>query len=466
MRLNPSRPSSEHPLPPAEPSADSSPPLPLHLFAGRRERVLESIGNGVLVLAASATLFKSRDTEVRYRQDSNFYYLTGFGEPDAVAVLTPHDVERRFTLFVRPRDPEREVWVGRRAGVEGAISRFGADAAYPLDELEDHLHALLEPAERIVYPFGSSAALDGEIMELLLRFRRSRQRSGIGPTALEDADALLGEMRVIKDAEEVDAIRTAARISAAGHGAAIAAARAGMGEWELEAILDSTFRRAGGAGAAYPSIVGSGANATTLHYVTNDRRLRDGDLVLMDAGAEWGMYCGDISRTFPVSGRFTPPQRALYDLVLAAENAAIDAVRPGALFSDIHNAALVVLVEGMIELGLLQGESEELIAEGAHRRFFMHQTSHWLGLDVHDVGLYARAGESVRLQPGMVMTVEPGIYIPEDADDVPGEFRGIGIRIEDDVLVTSDGHEVLTRAVPVDAEEIEDLVGSDRRRHP
>jgi Xaa-Pro aminopeptidase len=239
-----------------------------------------------------------------------------------------------------------------------------------------------------------------------------------------------------------------------------------MGEWELEAILDSTFRRAGGAGAAYPSIVGSGANATTLHYVTNDRRLRDGDLVLMDAGAEWGMYCGDISRTFPVSGRFTPPQRALYDLVLAAENAAIDAVRPGALFSDIHNAALVVLVEGMIELGLLQGESEELIAEGAHRRFFMHQTSHWLGLDVHDVGLYARAGESVRLQPGMVMTVEPGIYIPEDADDVPGEFRGIGIRIEDDVLVTSDGHEVLTRAVPVDAEEIEDLVGSDRRRHP
>jgi Xaa-Pro aminopeptidase len=427
--------------------------------AHRRERLLERIGAGVAILPAATVRYKSRDTEIRFRQDSDVFYLTGFHEPDAVVVLTPHDAEYRFTLFLRPRDPEREVWDGRRVGVDGAREHFGANAAYPIEELDQHLRALVEPADRIVYPLGADPHTDRRVVEMVTGFRRTRQRTGRGPTVVEDPGAVLGEMRLVKDADELVRIRRAARIAAAGHRAAMAATRPGVGEWELEAVLESSFRRRGASGPSFPSIVGSGANATTLHHVANDRRVQDGDLVLIDAGAEWEMYCSDITRTFPASGRFSPAQRAVYELVLAAEEAAIAAVRPGAPAAAIHRAALGVLVPGMVRLGLLHGEPETLTEEGAHKRFYMHQTSHWLGLDVHDVGLYARDGEPTVLQPGMVLTVEPGIYIPADAADVPAELRGIGVRIEDDVVVTESGYEILTREVPVAPDEIEALVG-------
>jgi Xaa-Pro aminopeptidase len=434
--------------------------LPPETFRARRERFLERMGEGVAVLCAAPELHRSRDTEIRYRQDSDFFYLTGFPEPEAVAVLTPHDPEHRFTLFVRPRHPEREVWTGQRAGVEGARERFGADAAYPIHELDEHLRALAEPAGELLYAFGRHPEMDRRIIRLLAGFRGSRPRSGKGPLAVRDPDAVLAPMRRVKGPEEVERIRRAAKVSAQGHLAALRAARPGVGEWELEAALEGVFRASGARGPAYPSIVGSGPNATVLHYVANNRRAREGELVLIDAGAEWEMYAGDISRTFPVSGRFSPAQRAVYEVVWEAEEAGIATCRPGVPVSEAHDAAVRVLTRGMVELGLLAGEVEELIGSEAYRRFYMHRTSHWLGLDVHDVGPYVVEGEPALLAPGMVLTVEPGLYVAEDAEGVPDELRGVGVRIEDDVLVTERGPELLTRQVPVDPGEIERLVGS------
>ncbi|HEX8696690.1 MAG TPA: aminopeptidase P N-terminal domain-containing protein [Longimicrobium sp.] len=444
----------------AEVFADDPIPAPDDVHRARRERFLEGIGAGVAILCSAPELIRSRDTEIKYRQDSDLFYLTGFAEP-AVAVLTPHDPEHRFTLFVRPRDPDREQWDGPRAGVEGARERFGADAAYPLAELDERLKALVEPADALWYALGSSDDMDRRVVALLREFRLKRARSGKGFGDVRDPAGVLDPMRVIKEPGEVELVRRAARLSARGHLAALAAARPGVGEWELEALIDSTFRAAGpDSGPAYDTIVGSGANATVLHYVANERRARAGELVLVDAGAQVGLYCGDITRTFPVSGRFTAPQRAVYDVVLAALEAAIAAIRPGAPFSDGHEAARRVLVQGMVDLGLLSGEVDELIESEAFKRFFMHQTSHYLGLDVHDAGDYrARGGDWLPLRPGMVLTVEPGLYVAADAEDVPDELRGIGIRIEDNVLVTEDGCEILTRDVPVEAGAIERLVG-------
>ncbi|CAN5613363.1 aminopeptidase P N-terminal domain-containing protein [soil metagenome] len=433
---------------------------PAELLHARRERFLAQLGEGVAILCAAPELLKSRDTGVRYRQDSDLFYLTGFPEPGAVALLTPHDPEHRFTLFVRPRDPDQEVWHGRRAGPEGARERYAADAAYPIEELSSHLRKLVEPADRIFYALGADPQMDRRVVELLVHFRRARQRAGRGPTAVADPGVILDGMRLIKEPIELERLRLAARLSAEGHRVAMQLARPGIGEWELEAALEAVFRAGGGAGSAYPSIVASGPGATVLHYVANDRRARDGELVLIDAGAEVGMYAGDISRTFPISGRFTPAQRRLYEIVLAAENAAIAEVRPGAAVTAPHDAAVRTLVEGMLEVGLLEGDPDKLIEEEKHKRYFMHNSSHWLGLDVHDVGLYKRAGEPVPLQPGMVLTIEPGLYIPASDTDAPEEFRGIGIRIEDDVAVTDTGYELLTRDVPVEVEEIEALGGS------
>ena len=388
------------------------PPDP-ELFAARRGRFLERIGDGVAVLAAAPELFKSRDTEVLYRQNSDFFYLTGFREPGAVAVLTPHDPEHHFTLFVRPRDPEREQWNGPRAGIEGAQELWGADAAYPIDELDEHLQGLLEPADRVVYALGMDRLMDERIIRLLVGFRRSRQRSGQGPTAIVDPDEFLGPMRLIKDATEIEHLRHAARIAEEGHLAAMRIVRPGIGEWQLEAMLEATFRAAGAAGSAYPPIVASGANATILHYVANDRRTRAGDLVLIDAGAEWNMYASDITRTFPVGGRFTPLQRTVYEIVLAAEEAAIVATRPGATVADLHDRALRVLVEGMLELRLLEGDADGLIEEEAHKRFFPHRTSHWLGLDVHDCrAVQPRRGGSAAAAGDGAYRPSPGCTFP------------------------------------------------------
>lgn len=431
------------------------------LFRERRERFLARASAGVALLPAAPELHRSRDTEIEYRPDSDLAYLTGCLEPQALALLTPHDPAHRFTLFVRPRDPERELWNGARPGVEGAKALFQADAVYPIAELAERLPALLEPADRILYALGADARLDARVIDMIAHFRRARQRSGHGPTAVEDPGVMLGEMRVVKDAAEIGALRHAAAISAAGQRAALATVRPGVGEWEVEAALEAAFRAASARGPAFASIVASGPNATVLHYTANDRVTRPGELLLLDAGAEWGLYCGDLTRTVPVSGRFSPLQRALYELVLAAEEAAIAAVRPGAPFSALHDAALRVLVAGLVEHHLLQGEVEALIADGAHKRFCPHQTSHYLGLDVHDVGLYARAGEPVPLQEGMVLTVEPGLYVPAAAEGVPAEYRGLGIRIEDTVLVTRDGAELLTRGVPVAPDEVAALVAGE-----
>ncbi|HEX9936052.1 MAG TPA: aminopeptidase P N-terminal domain-containing protein [Longimicrobium sp.] len=440
---------------------DAAPPAP-EPYRSRRERFLEGIGAGVAVFCSAPELIRSRDTEIVYRQNSELYYLTGFPEP-AVAVLTPHDPEHRFTLFVRPRDPEKETWNGPRAGVDGARERYGADAAYPLDELDQRLKELIEPAKAIWYALGSDDDMDRRLIGWIRGWRNRPPRSDKGVTDVTDPRNLLDPMRLVKEPGEMELIRRACRLSAQGHLRAMAAARPGIGEWELEALLDATFRAAGPeCGTAYPSIVGSGPNAAILHYVVNDRRAQDGDLVLIDAGASVGLYCGDITRTFPVNGRFTPAQRRVYDLVLRAEETAISLVRPGATVQGIHEATRDVLIRGMIELGLLSGDPEELAEGDEFKRYFMHQTSHWLGLDVHDAGGYNLPGGEWRpMGPGMVLTLEPGLYIPHDAPDVPDELRGIGIRIEDDVLVTEDGCEVLTRDVPVDPDEIERLVGVD-----
>jgi Xaa-Pro aminopeptidase len=428
-------------------------------FRARRERFLEAAGDGVAILCAAHERTKSRDTEMKFRQDSDFWYLTGFPEPDAVAVLTPHDDTHRLTLFVRPRDPERETWTGRRHGVDGARDTFGADAAYPLDELPAKLRELVAPADALWYGLGMDAEMDRRVVELLKGFRGTRPRGGKGPWDVRDPAQVLDEMRLVKEPAEIEAIRAAARLAERGHRAVMAAARPGVGEWELEAVMENTFRRAGAWGASFGSIVGAGVNGTVLHYVTNDATVRDGELVLVDAGAELGMYCSDITRTFPANGRFTDAQREVYEIVLAAEEAGIAAVQPGAPFSGIHDAALRVLVEGMRTLGLVEGGVEEIIEEGTYKRFYMHQTSHWLGLDVHDAGPYRlRDGGWIALRPGMVLTVEPGLYIPDD-DDVPEAYRGIAVRIEDDVLVTEDGHELLTRGVPVAPHQVEAIVG-------
>ncbi|HEX8395657.1 MAG TPA: aminopeptidase P N-terminal domain-containing protein [Longimicrobium sp.] len=427
-------------------------------FRARRERFLDAIGEGVAVLAAAPELIKSRDTDVRYRQNSDFYYLTGFLEPGAVAVLTPHDPEHRFTLFVRPRDPERETWTGARAGVEGAVERFGADQAYPIADLGEHLKGLIEPADALWYALSADGnEMDARMIRLVTGFRGTRHRTGKGPFDIRDPAAVLDRMRVIKEPGELERIREAAALSARGHLAVMRAGQAGVGEWELEALLDGMFRAAApDSGTAYPSIVGSGANATVLHYVTNDRRIGEGELVLVDAGADAGFYCGDITRVFPASGRFSEAQRKIYDIVHAALDAGIAAARPGEPVSGIHEAARAVLVQGMIDLGLLEGTVEDAIDSEAFKRFFMHNTAHYLGLDVHDAGPYReRDGTPVPLQPGMVLTVEPGLYIPADADDVAEELRGIGIRLEDNVIITADGCEVITRGVPVAAEEVQ-----------
>lgn len=427
-------------------------------FRARRERFLDSIGNGVAVLVAAPELIKSRDTDIAYRQNSDFFYLTGFLEPGAVAVLTPHDAEHRFTLFVRPRDPERETWTGRRAGVDGARERFGADAAYDVAELDERLKALVEPADALWYALqGDGGAMDAQMLKLLTGFRGSRPRSGKGPWDVRDPAQLLDPMRLIKEPGELAMMRQAAELASRGHLAVMRAGRPGVGEWELQALLDQTFRsHSASSGTSFPAIVGSAANGTILHYVTNERRIGEGDLVLVDAGADVGFYCSDITRVFPASGRFSAPQRAVYEIVLRALEAGIAAVRPGAPVTEVHESARRELVQGMVELGLLEGEVDALIEEEKFKRFFMHNTSHWLGLDVHDAGAYREAnGEPVKLRPGMVLTVEPGLYVPEDADDVPAELRGIGIRLEDDVAVTEDGREVLTRGVPVDPDEVE-----------
>ncbi len=429
------------------------------LYAGRRRRVLAALGDdGVLVLPAAPELIAGRDTELRYRPDSDLFYLTGYREPEAVLVLAP-GAEAACTLFVRPRDAERELWTGRRGGVEAARKLFGAEAAYPLAELGTRLTALLAGRASIYAPMGGRAYGEELVRDVLARGRAARQRTGRGARTLLDPGALLDEMRLFKDAHELALMREAARISVEAFRECAATVREGAGEWEVQAALESGFRRRGADGPAFETIVASADNATVLHYVANDRIMGAGELLLVDAGASWQGYAADITRTFPVSGRFSPAQRAIYEAVLAAHQAAIAACRPGAPTDGVHRAAVRALVGGLVEQGLLRGVVDELVEqEQAYKPYYPHKTSHWLGLDVHDVGDYARAGASRPLEPGMVLTVEPGLYLPADAEDVPEALRSTGIRIEDDVLITETGAEVLTSALPAGIDDIERMV--------
>jgi Xaa-Pro aminopeptidase len=421
----------------------------------RREEFMRRIPGGIAIFPAAPAAVRNSDVEHPYRQDTDFYYLTGFEEQQAVAVLTPNHPEHRFVLFVQPKDREREVWTGWRAGAEGAKRDYGADAAFTIDKLEEELPKLAEKTDRIYYRFGGDPTFDERMIGFMRLFQRQRQREGTGPTSLIDPAEMLHEMRLIKTPGELELLRRAIEITCEGHIAAMEALRPGVYEYQLDATLGYVFRKNGSPRCGYATIVGAGANATVLHYTTNNRRIEDGDLVLIDAGAEFGYYTGDVTRTLPAGGRFTGDQAALYQLVLDAQLQAIDTIRPGVTFIDPHDRTVRVLTEGLVRLGLLEGEVDKLIEENKFRKFFMHRTSHWLGMDVHDAGPYKVGDEWRRLAPGMVMTVEPGLYIAEDAEDVDPRYRGIGIRIEDDVLVTDNGHEVLSARVPKTISDIE-----------
>lgn len=431
-------------------------------YARRRAQLLDKLGQSTAIFHSAPEVVMHHDVTHPFRQDSDFYYLTGFNEPGAVLVLAPHQEEHKVVLFVRPKDAKAETWSGRRTGVELAKERYGADEVFSVAELDEKLPDYLKNADRIFYRFGHDEAFNDQVIRHWRRQMRGYQKRGVGPMALEHSGQLLDSLRLIKSETELDKIRQAIAISVEAHNHAMAFAQPGLSEAEVQAEIEYLFRKRGGMGPAYPSIVAGGVNACILHYVDNNALLQDGDLLLIDAGCCVDYYNADITRTFPLNGRFSPEQRSLYELVLAAQKAAIAAVQPGQPFNGYHDAAVSVLVDGFLELGLLQGDKAEIIKEEQYKHLYMHRTGHWLGLDVHDVGSYKHNAEDWRLfQPGQVVTVEPGVYIrpgievPENQPAIPERWQGIGIRIEDDVLVTPNGPEVLTADVPKEAADLE-----------
>jgi Xaa-Pro aminopeptidase len=423
-------------------------------YAERRAQLMQRIGpKAALVLASPPEQLRNGDTHFKFRQDSDILYLTGFEEPGAALVLRP-GADKPFVMLVRPRDPAEETWTGRRAGVDGAVRDFGADAAWPAGELDDRLTQVIAGAEEIHYPFGRDPALDAAVVRVLARLRARERRGTRAPVRVVDARLSLHELRLIKTPDEVATQRKAAAITAEAHVAAMRAAREAANEHELEAIVDYTFRRRGGTGPGYPTIVGGGVNATILHYVENRAPLQRGQLLLVDAGCEIDGYTADVTRTSPIGARFSPAQRRLYEAVLDTQIAAIEAVKPGATLDAIHNDVVQRLTAHMVALGLLSGEVPALIESGAYKQFYMHRTSHWLGMDVHDVGFYSVDGAARPLVSGMVLTIEPGLYVAEDAA-VPPEYRGLGVRIEDDILVTDTGYDNLTASTPKSVADIE-----------
>jgi Xaa-Pro aminopeptidase len=415
--------------------------------------------DSVAILPSAREATRSNDTNFRYRQNSDFYYVTGFDEPESIAVITPSGEERKYTLFVRPRDPEKEIWDGRRAGVEGAVREYGADAAFPVAEFPEKLGEILKGAKTLYYRIGDGNGQLDEIVINEIRKKRALTRKGDNPPqSIVDTGSILHEMRLVKSEDEIAIMQKAADIAAEGHREAMKMARDGMKEYQIEALIEFTFRQKGAVGPAYTSIIGSGPNATILHYINNDGTLRDGDLLLIDAGAEYQGYASDITRTFPINGKFTPAQRDIYDMVLDTQVACVEMARPGVTMDELKNHSIERLTEGMVRLGLLQGKVKKLIEEEKYKQFYMHGLGHFLGIDVHDVGLYYIDGKSRALEPGMTITVEPGVYIAEKTENIPEKYLGIGVRIEDDVLITEDGQRVLSDQAPKDPEEIEDLM--------
>jgi len=428
--------------------------IPSAEYRQRRERFMARLGNGVAVIRSAPTAVMHNDVDYPYRQDSDFFYLSGFDEPDAALVLAPH-CEQQFVMFVQPRDPHKEAWTGYLTGVEGAKERFGADEAYPIGELDEQLPQYLESADRIYYHLGRDRAFNDKILGHWQRLMARYPRRGTGPVAIEDTKPIFHALRSLKSATELAMVRQAVAISAEAHERARSLTQPGRYEYEIQAAIESTFRSRGAFGPAYPTIVASGANACILHYIENQRQMQAQDLLLIDAGCAYGYYNADITRTFPVGRQFSPEQKAIYELVLEAQAKAIAQIQPGCGVNEFHDAAVRVLVEGLRDLGILSGSTDELMEQETYKPLFMHRTGHWIGLDVHDAGLYKQDRDRWQtLQPGHVLTVEPGLYIgpnlalAEGQPAIAERWRGIGVRIEDDVAVTANGPDVLSAEVP------------------
>jgi Xaa-Pro aminopeptidase len=423
-------------------------------YAKRREQLMVKIGKGTAVFRSAPMAIMHNDVEYNFRQDSDFFYLTGFNEPEAVIVLAPHHDEHKFILFVQPKDLEKETWSGYRIGVEAAKEVLNADIVYPIAELDEKLPQYLEKADRIYYRLGRDRTFNDKILNHWQQLMVTYPKRGTGPIAIEDPVTVLHPMRQVKSATELELMRTAAAIAVDGHNRGREFARPGRYEYEVQAEIEHTFRLQGAFGPAYPSIIASGANACVLHYIENNRQMQDHELLLIDAGCAYHYYNSDITRTFPLGGKFTPEQKTIYGIVLEAQLQAIAQVQPGNPYKQVHDTAVRVIVEGLMDLGLLQGDIEEIIKEEKYKPFYMHKTGHWLGLDVHDVGVYQHGDTPHNFEPGQVTTVEPGIYISpyikpvEGQPEVDPRWHGIGIRIEDDVLVTATGQEILTSGVP------------------
>ncbi len=428
------------------------------LHADRRARIFEQMerrGGGVMVLPAADEKQRNADSEYLFRQDSDYAYAVGLDEPMGAALLVARKGERKLVLFVRPRDREKEIWNGKRVGAEDAKAIVGADEAFTVGEMDAKLPEYLESAPALWFRLGQDPAWDARMARVLNELRAGARIGKRPPEAILDPGQIIHELRLVKTPEEIARLRKAAEITAEAHMAAMRDGSAGRREHQVQAEIEYAFRRRGGSGPGYGTIVATGPNSTILHYRAGDAVLEDGQVCLVDAGGEYDWYTADVTRTFPVSGEFTKPQRDLYELCLAAQKEAIAAVRPGVTVDQIHEQVIRRITEGLIALGLLQGTADERIADKAYRKYFMHRTSHWLGLDVHDVGEYYVDGKSRSLVTGMVLTVEPGIYVAEDDEAAPKEMRGVGIRIEDDVLVTDAGNENLTAAVPKEVAEVE-----------
>jgi Xaa-Pro aminopeptidase len=422
--------------------------------------------DSVAIIPAAREAVRSHDTNYRYRQNSDFFYLTGFEEPEAIAVIAPSR-DKKFTMFVRPRDLDQEIWYGYRAGVEGIVRDYSADQAFTIDQFDDQLSEILDGPQVLYYAFGhTTPEMDQKIIRQLALMREMNRRPLEPPRTIVDPSSILHEMRVLKSPEEIEVMQRAADIAAEAHVEAMQNVRAGMMEYEVEAMLEAYFRKHGASGSSYTSIIGSGGNATVLHYIDNKDQLKDGDLLLVDAGAEYKGYASDITRTFPINGKFTEAQRDIYDLVLKCQKSCVDMVRPGVRLEDLKTHSIEILTEGLVELGLLKGDPRKLIEEKKYMQFYMHNLGHYLGIDVHDAGRYYHKGESRPAEVGMVMTIEPGLYISPDTSripegfnkDIPAKYLGIGVRIEDDVCVTENGARVLTHKVPKEREEIEALM--------
>jgi len=432
-----------------------------HIYAAHRSSFMRQLGDyDACLLFGTPHVVRNGDSEFPYRPSSDVFYLSGWEAPDVALLFRPGS-DHPFVMFVAERNPALETWTGRRWGPEGAKDRFGADDAFAYSELAERLPDLLQGYRNLHYRVAEDPDRDQLLMGAIKAARRKARRNGMDvPDAFIDPSRVLHELRLFKSEDEMAIMQRAADLTVEGHLAAMAATRPGVYEYELESIIGHTFRLGGGTGPGYTTIVGGGSNATILHYIENSAPLKDGDLVCVDAGCEYGLYTGDVTRTWPVNGQFTEPQRELYQLVLDAQEASIAVAVEGGSMRGVHQASVRVLTEGMVALGLLKGDVDILIADESYKRYYMHGTGHWLGLDVHDVGAYYKDGESRPLEPGMVLTIEPGIYVPEDDENAPDQYRGIGIRIEDDILIVAGGNRVLTSAAPKTISDVETAVGS------